>query len=752
MPAVFLLLSGLIAGVPPKSGEIERGVAVGGYAVDGASSDQVAAMLTERFDAYMEEPIVIAVGDQQAEVAPRDLGVSFDVEATYDRALQVGRGGFFGAGAERFQAHTFGVNVDPVIVFDSERFQATLEALGGGDLVPPVDARFVLSGTTMTVSESSAGTGIDAEAAAEALVNTVLGLSHGPVEVEIVPVEPRVSTAQLTSVGDQANAVLAEPMLVTDGEQYWQITPAALVEMLTYEDGKLAVNDLALASLLATLSANINQTGQDAELVFNEGAFEIAAGDKTRELDVSASATVVERELLAGKHQATLVITEESPTVAAGTLQPLLDRVNAIAERGMKVWWSDGEQELDRAAFASAIRVDPKTGEITLDHATLFSLLEPIAHGINRPATGYRWKDWVVVSADGALPGRLVDIDASVTKMIANALGGNPVTELVVQAQEDPVAAADGIVITDLLGSASTYYGSSGTNRRTNVELAASSLDGFLVAPGGTFSFNSAIGGTATLDDGYQMGFGIVAGEDGNARTVPSVAGGICQVATTVFQSAFWAGMPIGQRNWHLYWIPNYGNGPGGMVGLDATVDPDYGLDFTFQNPTDSWVAINAVADGEWITVEVWGTSQGWDVRADAPVIENVVKADQTMHREQSDELEPGEEIVVERAEDGFTATIHRIIRKGDELVREDWFTSYYQPSRNVTLVGPGGSLQPTPDPTSVPEPEPTPVIEPEPEPEPEPTPVVEETETPVTDETPVVEEIPTVEESAPDG
>jgi hypothetical protein len=229
------------------------------------------------------------------------------------------------------------------------------------------------------------------------------------------------------------------------------------------------------------------------------------------------------------------------------------------------------------------------------------------------------------------------------------------------------------------------------------VELAAASLDGALIQPGGTFSFDNAIGGTATLDDGYTVGFGIVAGADGTPKTVPSVAGGICQVATTTFQAAFWAGMPIGERNWHLYWIPNYGSGPGGLTGLDATVDPDSGLDFTFYNPTNSWLAIRAVADGEWLTVEVWGTNQGWQVNVDQPIITSVVKADQTPVRQINDELQPGEEVQAEHAEDGFTATIHRSVVKDGQVVDDVTLVSVYQPSQNVTLIGPGGDTTVTP-------------------------------------------------------
>ena len=46
--------------------------------------------------------------------------------------------------------------------------------------------------------------------------------------------------------------------------------------------------------------------------------------------------------------------------------------------------------------------------------------------------------------------------------------------------------------------------------------------------------------------------------------TIPSEGGGICQVATTLFQSVFWSGYQITERNWHSYWIPRYGLAPRG--------------------------------------------------------------------------------------------------------------------------------------------------------------------------------------------
>jgi vancomycin resistance protein YoaR len=148
--------------------------------------------------------------------------------------------------------------------------------------------------------------------------------------------------------------------------------------------------------------------------------------------------------------------------------------------------------------------------------------------------------------------------------------------------------------------------------------------------------------------------------------------------------------MPITHRTWHLYWIPRYGNGTGGLTGLDATVDPEYGLDFNFANPTDQWLAVTAWADGQNLTVEVWGVHQGWTVEVDDPVITNVVTADQEVVRREESTLSPGQEVWVEHAQNGFNASIHRVVKDAQGNVIDDHtFESYYLPAQNVILVGP---------------------------------------------------------------
>ncbi|MDQ3548184.1 MAG: peptidoglycan binding domain-containing protein, partial [Chloroflexota bacterium] len=220
-PAFLLLLTGIVAGRPPASGEIERGVSVAGVAVDGADWDAAAADLSARFNAYLQQPMQLEVDGRTASVSPAEIGISFDAAGTHARVMHVGRGGLVGSAVERIEAHTRGVEVSPLVTLDSRKLVATLEALGESEITPPVDAAFVWDGAQLTIRPSVDGTGIDAAAVAERLSAAVVDMDHGPIEIAIVPLKPVISTADLEKVQAKAAALLAEPLVVTNGEQYW---------------------------------------------------------------------------------------------------------------------------------------------------------------------------------------------------------------------------------------------------------------------------------------------------------------------------------------------------------------------------------------------------------------------------------------------------------------------------------------------------------------------------------------------------
>src|SRR5207253_273376 len=243
--------------------------------------------------------------------------------------------------------------------------------------------------------------------------------------------------------------------------------------------------------------------------------------------------------------------------------------------------------------------------------------------------------------------------------------------------------------ITEVIDRGMTSFAGSIPEKKHNIQLAAQRLNGVVVPPGGTFSFNDSVGPT-TIDSGFQWGFGITSGDSG-PRTVPSVAGGICQVATTLFQPVFWAGYQLEERYWHLYWIPSYTSR--GIVGLDATVDSDAGLDLKWINPTDHPVLIQASTDAEHVTFRLYGQKPPWNVHVDEPQISNRVTADPAPEVQPEPSLPWGRVLAVESARDGFDVVLDRhVVPTDGHQPRELVLKSVYAPSHTVTLVGTGGA------------------------------------------------------------
>ncbi len=148
--------------------------------------------------------------------------------------------------------------------------------------------------------------------------------------------------------------------------------------------------------------------------------------------------------------------------------------------------------------------------------------------------------------------------------------------------------------IKDVVASYSTTYGGT-PGRLHNVQLVAQLIDGTLIEPGATFSFNDTTG-ERTAAKGFQEAPVIISGELQNG-----LGGGVCQVSTTVFNAAFDAGLPITSRANHALYIDHY------PLARDATVDYPY-LDLRFSNDTGHWLLLRTFVGSGSLTVNLYGT------------------------------------------------------------------------------------------------------------------------------------------------
>ena len=450
----------------------------------------------------------------------------------------------------------------------------------------------------------------------------------------------------------------------------------------------------ALDSALNSMAARVNRGPVDARLAIgDDGSIQSAPAQNGFVVDISASREALDRALNGGSESVQLVIASVPPAVSDDQLQTARDQLNNVLgpdADGLTVTFDDQSWQLARADIARFISLNG--GTVSLDDKPLQAWVAKLAKDVDQPVQDARFafNGGNLKVLRPSKQGRTVD-QAALAKAIHDALlSGNHSVALPVNTVDPSISSDDpqSLGITELIDRGSTSFAGSIPEKAHNIQLAAQRLNGVVVPPGATFSFNDAVGPT-TIDAGFQWGFGIASG-DGGPRTVPSVAGGICQVATTLFQPVFWAGYQLEERFWHLYWIPAYTSR--GVVGLDVTVDSDSGLDFKWTNTTSNYILIQSDSDDSNVYFGLYGKKPPWTVKVDDAVITNRTPPDPKPLAQAEPTLPWGRTLLVETARDGFDAEVVRhVIPSDGSKTRDLDLKSSYEPARTVTLVGSQG-------------------------------------------------------------
>ncbi len=577
---------------------------------------------------------------------------------------------------------------------------------------------------------------------------------------------PGVSVAGISMEGltpGQAAARLSEQfsypqqgrIFLQDGTQAWRTTPAELGLYLDPEhsiaqafavgrDGDLlsallaqyrtAQSTVNLPPVLVfdqrqadrylneKVAPQINKPVVEASVGLNGIDVTVRSGQTGRELDQPATLaqlTPLIHDLQDGVIQ--LVVKETQPVILDATAQAELAR--KILSQPLTLRMPDGQPDkhgpwtFDVKTLASMLgleRVQNADGsaayQVSVDSSKLRSFLNGLAPSLVMTPKNARYtfddKTKQLVVIEHAVIGRALDIDATLKAVQQNLSKGEHNLALALTITKPPASddtPAEQLGIRELVRQEVSYFYGSSAGRIQNIKAAASKFHGVLIAPGATFSMADTIG-DISLDNGFAEALIIY-----NGRTVKGVGGGVCQVSTTLFRAAFFAGYPIVERHAHAYRVSYYEKVAGNKIdsrlaGLDATVFVPL-VDFKFKNDTSSWLLMETYVNptAATLTWKFYSTNDGRKVAWDTTGPTNVVKPPDPVYRENPD-LPKGKIVHIDYAVEGADISVTRTVTRSGQVISKDVIRTHYVPWPDQYEYGPGTELPtPTPPPADQP-------------------------------------------------
>ena len=505
-----------------------------------------------------------------------------------------------------------------------------------------------------------------------------------------------------TKLERRAAALAQVPVTFTAGRHEWELRPVSLgVEANWDAAAKLALNqgdgvgplrgfrrigvrvfgaevspptrvlERALVFEVGRMAKAVDRPHNDAAIVLRGLRPVVLPARSGAVLDREAAGKTIVQSLASFQRRGhvALPVRVDAPTVRATDLTPVAAQVRTALAKpvrmqlGVASWWLPKRQ---LAAILELPHGGTKALAVGGPGATRY--FARLGRGIDEPA---RDANFSVLSSGRVVvvpsrPGRVVAAGSTGRHILAAALAPQARTARVVVTHAQPkrsTAQAKAMGITTRVGRYETIYGGD-PNRIHNVQLVARLIDGKLIAPGATFSFNHATG-ARTADKGFREAPVIINGE-----LTTGLGGGVCQVSTTVFNAAYEAGLKITERTNHALFISHY------PQGRDATVNyPD--VDLKFVNDTAHWLLLRTYVGSYSLDVELYGAPLNRRVESETRPLVDTGAA--PLKRVPDSALYEGSTMVEESGEPSRATSVERKVYTGSGALLYDntWYSSY---------------------------------------------------------------------------
>lgn len=241
-----------------------------------------------------------------------------------------------------------------------------------------------------------------------------------------------------------------------------------------------------------------------------------------------------------------------------------------------------------------------------------------------------------------------------------------------------------GIVVEDLknqnffpeqISKYTTRYDESNINRSTNIKLASEKIDGTILMPGETFSYNKIVG-ERTIKAGYKEAAVYMGG-----KVVDGIGGGICQVSSTLYNAVLEANLEITSRRNH-YFITSYVS-----ASRDATVS--YGtIDFKFKNTRTYPIKIECISQNGICMISIYGIKE--DTEYEVIIEDKITEViPYTTKYIKTNKLEKGVENEIQKGVNGYKSEAYRILMLNGKVISKTLLSKdSYNPLERIVEQG----------------------------------------------------------------
>jgi vancomycin resistance protein YoaR len=444
------------------------------------------------------------------------------------------------------------------------------------------------------------------------------------------------------------------------------------------------IHSSGLGSLSTRLSAELPQPRR-AQAVASRGTFRVVPAEPGEEVDASALAAALERAALAGDRDVAPSLRHVEPELTTAAAEAAIEKAKALVDAPISLTFKGQEVGvLEPAQLAKLVRFQHRATDFLVGFkpGRVAKAVEPMLNPWRARAANARFVvDGAHVRIAPSRPGLAVDGAWVADSLAGAAASAIPRASLRLKqvAADLTTAEAEELGIRERISTFTTDMGTSSSNRIHNVHLMAEYIDGTIVRPGDTFSFNDRVG-PRTVERGFLEGQMIV-----GSLLLPSIGGGVCQTATTLFNNAFELGLPIVRRYNHSFYISHY------PMGRDATVSWG-GPDFVFRNDLKTAILIKTRYTHDTLTFSFYGTDPERRVEiATGPQVN--WRSPRTTYALDPYAPRGSVRTVSGSNQSGFDVTVTRKVYERGKLLRKDAVTSNYVAVGPTQIYGPGRSI-----------------------------------------------------------